>query len=61
MLVRPVPRARGYLWRMLLLLIPSLAMLGYGLQCYYAVPPGGTSEANFKILTPPPGGNSKAK
>jgi hypothetical protein len=27
----------------------------------FTVPPGGTSEANFKIVTPPPGGNSKAK
>ena len=44
-LVRPVPRARGYLWRWLLLLVPALAMLGYGLQRYYAVAPGGTINA----------------
>jgi len=49
-LVRPVPRARGYLWRLLLLLIPSLATLGAGAYYHYNVPPGGTING-VKLVT----------
>ena len=48
-LVRPVPRARGIFWR-LLLLIPAVAMLAYGAYRHYNVAPGGTINA-LKLRT----------
>jgi hypothetical protein len=47
---RPIPRSRPYL--RLLLLIPSLAIFGFGLYTYQNVEPGGTVDA-IKLTTKP--------